>query len=134
MDRQMSHDVHSAVLGLDFGAKTSKMTLAFFRTPARPEIDRVSSDVPEAYSSTRGIFEFPAEAALDENGRLVVSVEADKCGGKFSLKTAFLYCAGITRAETLADLPGSPIRSQLSPSHIQITCATAKRHRISIFT
>ncbi|KAH8751087.1 hypothetical protein F5883DRAFT_652062 [Diaporthe sp. PMI_573] len=65
-----------ASLGLDFGAKTSKLTLVTDRQDRGLEIDRVLASVPQSYSTTRSLFEIPAEAALG-NGRKAFAIKIE---------------------------------------------------------
>lgn len=60
-------------------------------------------------SAGLGIFEHPALAALEKDGKLSIGRNAGKSDLTIPLKTIFLYMAGIRRRSTLKELPGLPL-------------------------
>ena len=89
------------------------MALGVEYTTGEVEIHRVPFTLSQTHAlnpqAAQGImtneYEFPALAALD-NGNLVIGKDTLTQDITFPLKTIFLYCAGITRPETLDALPG----------------------------
>ncbi|RWA10336.1 hypothetical protein EKO27_g4769 [Xylaria grammica] len=92
-----------ASVGQDFGSSSSKISLAF-NMSSGPHLLRVPFDQNGLRTPTP--HELPSEAALAENGGLIVDKRAIAMDMRIALKTILTYVAGIRRYSVLSNLPG----------------------------
>lgn len=98
-------------LGIDLGAYYSKVSLAVRQADGSLELYRIPFELPRDHPQFSGTpqtrpYEFPSVAAVLADGGVSVGHNASEEDLTIGLKMMMMYCAGITRAETLAELPG----------------------------